>query len=131
MPEVSHAATDESIEVAVADRGRTDERAASATEPNDIELVVVKPPEPTKGLMRQVVLRDGPTQRLLNDCNMSVAGDRRRDHLVKLGGPWLGSLILVWVCARTAMSRPGERNSRSLSSAVADKLATAPLAVRS
>ena len=50
VPEVSQAATDESIEVAFADQGHTDERAASATEPNDIELVVVKPPEPTKGL---------------------------------------------------------------------------------
>ena len=56
MPEVSQAATDESIEVAFADQGHTDERAASATEPNDIELVVVKPPEPTKGVVRTVVL---------------------------------------------------------------------------
>ena len=53
MPEESQAATDESIEVAFADQGHTDERAASATEPNDIELVVVKPPEPTKGVVRR------------------------------------------------------------------------------
>jgi hypothetical protein len=47
LPEVSQAATDESIEVAFADHGHTDERAASAIEADCIELIVIKPPEPT------------------------------------------------------------------------------------
>src|ERR1700759_1081602 len=115
------ATIDESIEVAFADYGHADERAASATEADCIGLIVAT--EPTWGLRAaRSSLRDGATRRLLKGCNMSVAGDRRRDHLVKLGGrAWLGSPFLVWVRPRTAMCRPG-KNSRLLPSAVADKL---------
>ena len=48
LPEMSQAATDESIEVAVADHGHTDERAASAIEPNCHRTHCgVQLPEPT------------------------------------------------------------------------------------